>query len=84
MQITERQKEILNKIVGTYIESAEPVSSEFLEKKYKFSVCPATIRIEMQKLAENGFIFSPILRPAECRRTKVTVCSLTTCSRRSF
>lgn len=59
MQITERQKEILNKIVGTYIESAEPVSSEFLEKKYKFSICPATIRIEMQKLAENGFIFQP-------------------------
>jgi len=59
MKITERQGEILNRIVGEYINSAEPVSSKLLEKKYDFNICPATIRIEMQKLTDDGFISQP-------------------------
>jgi len=60
MEITDRQKEILNSIVAEYIQSAQPVSSKLLEKKHKkFQVCPATIRNEMQKLTEAGFIFQP-------------------------
>lgn len=57
--ITNRQNLILEKIVKNYIESAQPVSSEFLENKYNFGVCPATIRIEMQKLTDNGYLFQP-------------------------
>jgi len=56
MTITERQAEILNKIVRNYIDLAQPVSSEFLEKKHDLGICPATIRIEMQKLTDKGFI----------------------------
>jgi len=59
MNITERQEEILNRIVEDYIDSAQPISSEFLEKKHKFSVSPATIRIEMKKLTDEGFLFQP-------------------------
>ena len=59
MKITERQEEILNKIVQDYIDLAYPISSEFLEKKHNFGICPATIRIEMQKLTDGGFIFQP-------------------------
>jgi len=59
MALTERQKEVLNSIVEIYIKSAEPVSSEFLEKKYSFGICPATIRIEMQKLTDQDFIRQP-------------------------
>ncbi len=59
MEITERQKEILSRIVTEHIKSAEPVSSQLLEKKYRFKVCPATIRNEMQKLTEDGFISQP-------------------------
>ena len=59
MTITERQGEILNRIVEDYIGLAQPISSEFLEKKHKFSVSPATIRIEMQRLTDGGFIFQP-------------------------
>ena len=59
MEPTERQKEILNSIIETHIKFAEPVSSKFLEEKYRFGICPATIRIEMQKLTEEGFIFQP-------------------------
>ncbi len=59
MTITDRQKDILNKIIGEYISSAQPVSSKLLEKKYDFEICPATIRIEMQKLTDDGLISQP-------------------------
>ncbi len=55
----DRQKIILETIVQEYIGSAEPVSSKKLEKKYGFGVCPATIRNEMQKLTQLGFLSQP-------------------------
>ena len=59
MQITERQKLILGKIVDEFVDTAEPISSQRLEEKYDFSICPATIRIEMQKLTDGGFLQQP-------------------------
>lgn len=59
MVITERQKLILDTIVGEYIDSAQPVSSQLLERKYDFDVCPATIRNEMHKLTNSGFLYQP-------------------------
>ena len=59
MEITQRQIEILDKLIQEYIDSARPVSSQLLEKKYDFSICPAMIRIEMQKLTDKGFLFQP-------------------------
>ena len=59
MIVTERQKEILNRIVADYIDLAQPVSSEFLEEKHHFGICPATIRIEMQKLTDGGYLIQP-------------------------
>jgi transcriptional regulator of heat shock response len=59
MKITERQTEILNRLIQEYIDSARPVSSQLLEKKYDFGICPAMIRIEMQKLTEGGYLYQP-------------------------
>ncbi len=59
MKLTERQEKILNTVIGEYIELAQPVSSQCLEKKYDFGICPATIRTEMQKLTDNGFLCQP-------------------------
>lgn len=59
MGITQRQEQILNSLVQEYIGGAEPVSSEFLEKKYNFGFCPATIRAEFQKLTERGYLEKP-------------------------
>lgn len=50
---------MLNSLIGEYVKSAQPVSSQLLEKKCDFGVCPATIRIEMQKLTDAGLIFQP-------------------------
>ncbi|MBI2626419.1 MAG: hypothetical protein HYW69_02400 [Candidatus Nealsonbacteria bacterium] len=57
--ITQRQSEVLNRIVREYISLAEPVSSKLLEKKHKFGVSPATIRNEMQKLTDEGYLSQP-------------------------
>jgi len=59
MAITERQNLILDKIIEEYIALAQPVSSQELEKKHDFGISPATIRIEMQKLTETGFLYQP-------------------------
>src|SRR3989344_4263875 len=59
MLITDRQKDILDKIIQEYIDSAEPVPSQSLEKKYDLGLSPATIRGEMHKLTEQGFLYQP-------------------------
>jgi heat-inducible transcriptional repressor len=55
----ERQKLILETIIKEYINSAEPISSKKLEEKYNFGICPATIRNEMQRLTDFGFLSQP-------------------------
>ena len=57
--LTQRQIEILKAIVEEYINTAEPVGSETLEKKYNLSASPATIRNEMVHLSELGYIKKP-------------------------
>jgi heat-inducible transcriptional repressor len=57
--ISQRQEEILDNIVREYIDSAKPVSSQLLEKKHRFGIKPATIRLEMQKLTDQGFLAQP-------------------------
>jgi len=57
--MTERQENILKEVLMEYIESACPVSSQFIENKRKFDFCSATIRNEMQRLTEMGFLYQP-------------------------
>jgi transcriptional regulator of heat shock response len=58
-KLTERQEKILNIAVKEYVETAQPVSSQELLKKHDFGVSPATIRNEMQKLTDKGFLLQP-------------------------
>jgi len=58
-ELTERQIKILKAIIEEYIETAEPVGSESLEKKYELRVSPATVRNEMVKLTEAGYLKQP-------------------------
>lgn len=57
--LTTRQIQILKHIIEEYIETAEAVGSETLEKKYNLTVSPATIRNEMVKLTELGYLKQP-------------------------
>lgn len=57
--LTERQQALLKAIVEEYIEAAEPVGSEIIERKYNLGVSPATIRIEMSRLTDLGYLRQP-------------------------
>lgn len=57
--LTQRQVEILKSLIEEYINTAEPVGSETLEKKYNLSASPATIRNEMVRLTELGYLKKP-------------------------
>ncbi len=56
VDLTGRQIQILRAVVERYIESAEPVGSETIDKQFNFGVSPATIRNEMVYLARNGYM----------------------------
>lgn len=57
--LTARQTQILKALIDEYIETAEPVGSESLEKKYSLGVSPATIRNEMADLTKKGYLRQP-------------------------
>lgn len=57
--LTARQTRILKALIDEYIETAEAVGSESLEKKYDLGVSPATIRNEMVALTKQGFLRQP-------------------------
>lgn len=59
MLLTDRQKALLKAIIEEYIETAEPVGSDVIDKKYSLGVSPATIRIEMSKLTDAGYLRQP-------------------------
>ncbi len=59
MQLSERKKLILNSIVNEYVETAEPVGSAAIAKKYEVGCSAATIRNEMAELDEMGFLDKP-------------------------
>jgi heat-inducible transcriptional repressor len=57
--LTARQVDILKSLIEEYIETAEPVGSETLEKKHNLSASPATIRYEMVRLTDLGYLKKP-------------------------
>ncbi len=57
--LTQRRGEILRIIVSEYISGAVPVASETIARKYRLGVSPATIRNEMTRLEDEGYIIRP-------------------------
>ncbi len=59
MDLTDRQRALLKAVIEEYIENAEPVGSEVVERKHDLGVSPATIRNEMVRLTELGYLRQP-------------------------
>ncbi len=57
--LNQRQIQILKVMIEEYMETALPVGSETLDRKYNLGVSPATIRNEMVKLTQMGYIKQP-------------------------
>src|SRR5688572_9664247 len=58
-QLTERELRVLEAVVQTYIETAEPAGSQTIALKFGLGVSAATIRNAMSELEEKGFLFHP-------------------------
>lgn len=54
MDLTERKKQILKRVVEDYIAAAEPVGSKALAEEMGGSVSSATIRNELARPGRNG------------------------------
>lgn len=57
--LSERKKKILQAVINENIKSAEPISSNDLQKKYFNAVSSATIRNELMGLEEMGYLTHP-------------------------
>jgi heat-inducible transcriptional repressor len=57
--LTERRQKLLKLIVDEYVMSAQPVGSSTIVEKYALPVSSATIRSEMARLEEEGYITQP-------------------------
>lgn len=57
--LTERRAVILRLIISDYVQTAEPVGSEKLAQRHSLTLSSATIRNEMARLEEEGYITHP-------------------------
>jgi heat-inducible transcriptional repressor len=58
-ELTHRQQEVLSFIIRTYTETPEPVSSKTLVERHELDISSATVRNEMARLEEMGYITAP-------------------------
>ncbi|MBU0578768.1 hypothetical protein KKE34_05130 [Patescibacteria group bacterium] len=56
IDLTARQVQILRAIIEEFIETAEPVGSDTIDKKFNIGVSPATIRNEMVYLQDQDYL----------------------------
>src|SRR5688572_14772218 len=55
--LSERELRVLEAVVQSYIETAEPAGSQMIARRFGLGVSPATIRNIMSELEERGFLF---------------------------
>jgi heat-inducible transcriptional repressor len=57
--LTERERKVLEAVIQTYVETAEPAGSRTIAKRYQLGVSAATIRNTMSDLEERGYLYHP-------------------------
>ena len=58
-ELNGRERQILEAVIRSYVETAEPAGSRTLSRRFGLGVSPATIRNTMSDLEEKGFLFHP-------------------------
>lgn len=59
VSLNDREQRVLEAVIRTYVETAEPAASRTVAKRYGLGVSPATIRNAMADLEEKGFLYHP-------------------------
>ncbi len=57
--LTDREREVLEAVIHSYVETAEPAGSRTIAKKFDLGVSAATIRNTMSDLEERGYLYHP-------------------------
>lgn len=57
--LTERERRVLEAVVRTYVETAEPAGSRTVAKRARLGISPATVRNTMSDLEEKGYLCHP-------------------------
>jgi heat-inducible transcriptional repressor len=57
--LSERERQVLEAVVRTYVDTAEPAGSRTVSRRHELGVSPATIRNTMSDLEDKGYLFHP-------------------------
>src|ERR671915_249433 len=57
--LTERERRVLEAVIQSYVETAEPAGSRTISRRSGLGVSPATIRNTMSDLEEKGYLYHP-------------------------
>ena len=58
-ELNGRERQVLEAVIRSYVETAEPAGSRTISRRFGIGVSPATIRNTMSDLEEKGFLFHP-------------------------
>lgn len=58
-ELSERERKVLDAVIQTYVETAQPAGSRQLARRFGLGVSAATIRNTMSDLEEKGLLFHP-------------------------
>jgi heat-inducible transcriptional repressor len=58
-ELSERERRVLEAVIQSYVETAEPAGSRTIARRFGLGVSPATIRNTMSDLEEKGYLFHP-------------------------
>ncbi|HEU0014140.1 MAG TPA: heat-inducible transcriptional repressor HrcA [Longimicrobium sp.] len=57
--LSEREHQILEAVIRTYVETAEPAGSRMVARRFSLGISPATVRNTMSDLEEKGYLYHP-------------------------
>jgi len=58
-RLTDRERQVLEAVVRTYVDTAEPAGSRTVSRQFDLGVSPATVRNTMSDLEDKGYLFHP-------------------------
>lgn len=58
-QLSDRERRVLEAVIQSYVETAEPAGSRMISRRFDIGVSPATIRNTMSDLEDKGYLFHP-------------------------
>jgi len=58
-ELTERERRVLEAVIQSYVETAQPAGSNAIARRFGLGISPATIRNTMSDLEDKGLLYHP-------------------------